>query len=86
MWPDLAVDPKSKGEGEGEREEHEEHGEEHTHANPIQSILTLVARWTTPIESTRERREVESRSERLVLGTEIGERERVRKLESHSQI
>ena len=35
MWPDLAVDPKSKGEGEGEREEHDEH-EEHeelTHAH-----------------------------------------------------
>ena len=89
MWPDLAVDPKSKGEKVGEREEHDEH-EEHedsrTHTNPIQPILTPVARWTTPIESTRERREVESRSERLVLGTEIGERERVRKLESHSRI
>ena len=48
-----------------------------THTNPIQSILTLVARWTTPIESTRERREVESRSERLVLGTKTGEGERV---------
>ena len=70
MWPDLAVDPKSKGEKVGEREEHDEH-EEHedsrTHTNPIQPILTPVARWTTPIESTRERREVESRSERSVL-------------------
>ena len=34
MWPDLAVDPKSKEGREGEREEHDEH-EEHeelTHA------------------------------------------------------
>ena len=30
-----------------------------THTNPIQSILTLVARWTTPIESPWKRHEAE---------------------------
>ena len=42
MWPDFAVDPKSKGEGEGEREEHDEH-EEHeelTHAHQPDTIDT----------------------------------------------
>jgi hypothetical protein len=67
VWPDLAIDPNPKRGKEGEDEEREEHEDEHTHANPIQPILTPVARWTTPIESTRERREVESRSERSVL-------------------
>jgi hypothetical protein len=89
VWPDLAVDPKSKGEKVGEREEHDEH-EEHedsrTHTNPIQPILTPVARWTTPIESPTEETAVEFLGERPVLEKKIGERERVLTLESHSQI
>jgi hypothetical protein len=42
LWPDLAVDPKSKGEREEEREEHDEH-EEHeelTHARQPDTIDT----------------------------------------------
>ena len=90
MWPDLAIDPKSKGEREGEREERDEH-EEHeelTHAHQPDTIDTYppVARWTTPIESPTEETAVEFRGERPVLEKEIGERERVLTLESHSQI
>ena len=49
----------------------------HTHANPIQSNLTPVARWTTPIESTRKRHEVEFRDERPVWELNQAVRERV---------
>ena len=90
MWPDLAVDPKSK---EGERESArntmntKNTKNSRTHTNPIQSILTPVARWTTPIESTRERRAVESRSERSVREMNLGVGERVGSTRiSHSQI
>ena len=80
MWPDLAVDPKSKGGREGEREEHDEH-EEHeelTHAHQPDTIDTYpVARWTTPIESTRKRHAVEFRAERLVREMNLGVGERV---------
>ena len=49
----------------------------HTHVNPIQSNLTPVTRWTTPIESTRKRHEVEFRGERSVREMNRGVRERV---------
>ena len=74
--PILRMTQESKGEREGEAEE-TKNAKNTTHTNPIQSILTLVARWTTPIESPRERLEVESRSERSVLRMEVGEGERV---------
>ena len=80
MWPDLAVDPKSKGGREGEREEHDEH-EEHdelTHAHQPDTIDTYpVARWTTPIESPRKRPWQNSRREIGVGEEELGEGERV---------
>ena len=90
MWPDLAVDPKSKGGREGEREEHDEH-EEHdelTHAHQPDTIDTYpVARWTTPIESTRKRHAVEFRAERLVREMNLGVGERVGSTRiSHNQI
>ncbi|KAK1602328.1 hypothetical protein QYE76_048162 [Lolium multiflorum] len=48
-----------------------------THTNPIQSMLTLTARWTVPIESARKRLEVEFREERPVGRTNQGVGERV---------
>ena len=74
--PILRMTQESKGK-ERERRKNTKNAKNTTHTNPIQSILTLVARWTTPIESPRERLEVESRSERSVLRMEVGEGERV---------
>jgi hypothetical protein len=59
----------------------------HTHTNPVQSNLTLVARWTTPIESTQKRRAVEFRGERSVREMNQGVGERVGSTRiSHIQI
>jgi hypothetical protein len=51
LWLDLAIDPKSKEKKRERMKNAKNTKNEHTHTNPIQSKLTLVARWNTPIES-----------------------------------
>jgi hypothetical protein len=73
----LTQNPRGKG-GEEEREEHEKiTRRSHTHANPIHSILTPVARWTTPIESPGRDAKVEFPARYWCWRKEIGEGERV---------
>ena len=67
---------ESKGEREGEAEEHEER-EEHNAHQPDTIDTYPVARWTTPIESTRKRHAVEFRAERLVREMNLGVGERL---------
>ena len=60
-----------------ELEEHEEHRYSRTHTNPIHPMLTLVARWTTPIESPGRDAKVEFPVRDWCWRKGIGERERV---------
>ena len=76
MWPDLAIDPKSKR-GKREKVKNAKNTKNQTHTNPIQPILTLVARWTTPIESPGRDAKVEFPVRDWCWRKGIGGRERV---------
>ncbi|KAK1595410.1 hypothetical protein QYE76_018525 [Lolium multiflorum] len=78
VWVDPVCGPisrmtqESKGK-ERERRKNTKNAKNTTHTNPIQSILTLVARWTTPIESPRERLEVQESSRNRRGGTPMAQ-------------